>query len=210
MPALASRGVEVGIILALLLLSLHRSAVVFAAGTTGMAVALVGAAALLFAAGNRIVPVAQPLLILLLGWAGLSVRQAVESARRRAEIEKARQIAEHELDIGRKIQSGFLPADLPVPQGWQIAAHFQAIAQGQKVGQAFGHVQFQQCGPLAGCIPDDPLRRSVQRPDCDRRFPDSLLRFVDRARSISCLSASFRHLSRLNRLEAPHKRRPCE
>lgn len=129
MPALASRGVEVGIILALVLLSLHRSAVVFAAGTTGMAVALVGAAALLFAAGNRIVPVAQPLLILLLGWAGLSVRQAVESARKRAEIEKARQIAEHELDIGRKIQSGFLPADLPVPQGWQIAAHFQPALQ---------------------------------------------------------------------------------
>ncbi len=128
-PSLASRGVEAGIIIALILLSLHRSAVVFAAGTVGTAVALVGAAGLLFAAGNRIVPVAQPLLILLLGWAGISVRQAVENARRRAEIEKARQIAEHELDIGRKIQSGFLPADLPTPTGWQIAAHFQPALQ---------------------------------------------------------------------------------
>ncbi len=129
MPALASRGVEVGVIIALLLLSLHRSAVVFAASTAGMAVVLVGAAALLFAAANRIVPVAQPLLVLLMGWAGLSVRQAVENARKRAEIQKARQIAERELDIGRNIQSGFLPADLPTPKGWQIAAHFQPALQ---------------------------------------------------------------------------------
>ena len=90
---------------------------------------LVGAAGILFAAGNWIVPVAQPLLILLLGWAGVSVRQAVENAHKRAEIQRARQIAEHELDIGRKIQSGFLPADLPAPKGWQIAAHFQPALQ---------------------------------------------------------------------------------
>lgn len=128
-PALAARGIEAGVVIALMLLSLHRSAVVFAAGTAGMAVALVGAAGLLFAAGNRIVPVAQPLLILLLGWVGLSVWQAVENARRRAEIQKARQIAEHELDIGRTIQSGFLPAELPAPEGWQIAAHFQPALQ---------------------------------------------------------------------------------
>ncbi|MFO7706978.1 MAG: SpoIIE family protein phosphatase [Desulfobacterales bacterium] len=128
-PAVASRGIEIGILVALVLLSLHRSAVVFAAGTTGMAAVLVGSAGVLFAAANRIVPVAQPLLILLLGWAGLSVWQAVENARRRAEIQKARQIAEHELDIGRKIQSGFLPADLPAPKGWQIAAHFQPAMQ---------------------------------------------------------------------------------
>ncbi|MCU0559174.1 MAG: SpoIIE family protein phosphatase [Desulfobacterales bacterium] len=129
MPALASRGVEAGVIIALLLLSLHRSAVVFAAGTAGMAVVLVSAAGLLFAAANRIVPVAQPLLVLLMGWAGMSVWQAVENARRRAEIQKARQIAEHELEIGRKIQAGFLPAELPAPRGWQIAAHFQPARQ---------------------------------------------------------------------------------
>lgn len=128
-PAIGSIGLELGILTALIVLSLHRSAVVFAAGTTGMAVLLVGAAGLLFAAGNRIVPIAQPLLILLLGWTGLSVWQAVENARRRAEIQKARQIAEHELDIGRKIQSGFLPADLPAPKGWQVAAHFQPALQ---------------------------------------------------------------------------------
>jgi serine phosphatase RsbU (regulator of sigma subunit)/CHASE2 domain-containing sensor protein len=128
-PAPASRGVEAAVIIALLLLSLHRSAVVFAAGTAGLAVVLLGAAGILFAAGNWIVPVAQPLLILLLGWAGVSVRQAVENAHKRAEIQRARQIAEHELDIGRKIQSGFLPADLPAPKGWQIAAHFQPALQ---------------------------------------------------------------------------------
>lgn len=51
------------------------------------------------------------------------------SPRRAAEIERARQIAEHGLEIGRKIISGFLPAELPVPAGWEIAAHFQPAHQ---------------------------------------------------------------------------------
>ncbi|MCK7469827.1 MAG: SpoIIE family protein phosphatase [Desulfomicrobium escambiense] len=53
----------------------------------------------------------------------------LENARVRAEIERARQIAERELEIGRKIQTGFLPAALPVPPGWEIAAHFQPALQ---------------------------------------------------------------------------------
>jgi sigma-B regulation protein RsbU (phosphoserine phosphatase) len=34
--------------------------------------------------------------------------------------------AEHELEIGRRIQSGFLPATLPDVDGYEIAGHFQA------------------------------------------------------------------------------------
>ncbi len=30
-----------------------------------------------------------------------------------------------ELDIGRQIQAGFLPQDIPQPEGWSIAAHFE-------------------------------------------------------------------------------------
>jgi sigma-B regulation protein RsbU (phosphoserine phosphatase) len=32
---------------------------------------------------------------------------------------------EHDLQIGRQIQAGFLPETLPVPSGWQVAARFQ-------------------------------------------------------------------------------------
>lgn len=128
-PPFFFRGIEFTIVVWLILFSLHRSAVVFAAGTTGIAFAVAGAAGLFFIAGNRILPVAQPILLLLLGWAGLSVWNAVENARTRAELERARNLAEHELEIGRTIQAGFLPAILPVPDGWQIAAHFQPAMQ---------------------------------------------------------------------------------
>jgi serine phosphatase RsbU (regulator of sigma subunit) len=36
---------------------------------------------------------------------------------------------ERELEIGREIQSSFLPAALPQPPGWEIAVHFQAARQ---------------------------------------------------------------------------------
>ncbi|MBN1148240.1 MAG: SpoIIE family protein phosphatase [Anaerolineales bacterium] len=32
---------------------------------------------------------------------------------------------EHDLQVGRQIQSDFLPNDIPQPRGWEIAAHFQ-------------------------------------------------------------------------------------
>lgn len=36
---------------------------------------------------------------------------------------------ERELDIGREIQKGFLPRDLPVVEGWEIAAYFKAARE---------------------------------------------------------------------------------
>jgi serine phosphatase RsbU (regulator of sigma subunit) len=36
---------------------------------------------------------------------------------------------ERELEIGREIQSGFLPTVIPQPDGWQIQAHFQAARE---------------------------------------------------------------------------------
>jgi sigma-B regulation protein RsbU (phosphoserine phosphatase) len=36
-----------------------------------------------------------------------------------------REKAEHELQIGRQIQRGFLPEALPQPPGWELVAHFQ-------------------------------------------------------------------------------------
>jgi len=39
------------------------------------------------------------------------------------------QILEHELEIGRQIQAGFLPDELPEVPGWEIAAHFEAARE---------------------------------------------------------------------------------
>ncbi len=39
------------------------------------------------------------------------------------------QSLERELEIGRQIQQGFLPAELPAPPGWEIAARFQPASQ---------------------------------------------------------------------------------
>jgi len=36
---------------------------------------------------------------------------------------------ERELDIAREIQQGFLPAELPNVEGWELAAHFQAARE---------------------------------------------------------------------------------
>ena len=36
---------------------------------------------------------------------------------------------ERELEIGREIQKGFLPAELPSANGWEIAAHFAAARE---------------------------------------------------------------------------------
>lgn len=52
-----------------------------------------------------------------------------ENARLHEETERAKDLAEHELEIGRQIQSGFLPDKLPDIPGWEIAAHFQPARQ---------------------------------------------------------------------------------
>jgi serine phosphatase RsbU (regulator of sigma subunit) len=59
-------------------------------------------------------------LILLL--IGLGIEKAVLFAR----SERARKIAERDLEIGREIQSGFFPTLMPEAAGWELATHFQA------------------------------------------------------------------------------------
>jgi serine phosphatase RsbU (regulator of sigma subunit) len=63
---------------------------------------------------------------------------AILHARLDAGLEKKRlrdlekrylQSLERELEIGREIQTGFLPVATPQPDGWQIQAHFQAARE---------------------------------------------------------------------------------
>jgi sigma-B regulation protein RsbU (phosphoserine phosphatase) len=53
----------------------------------------------------------------------------LENARLHEKTERAKDKAEHELEIGRQIQAGFLPDKLPDIPGWEIAAHFQPARQ---------------------------------------------------------------------------------
>ncbi len=57
------------------------------------------------------------------------ISSVIENARLYEETEKARDAAESELEIGRKIQSGFFPDGVPRIPGWEFAIHFQSARQ---------------------------------------------------------------------------------
>jgi serine phosphatase RsbU (regulator of sigma subunit)/CHASE2 domain-containing sensor protein len=124
-----ARLLEILVLAAVGLLSLHRSAVVFTLGTFGIGIAyLTVAGAGLFLA-NVLLPIVRPILMSALALITLYVASALANARSWVETEKARQMAERELEIGRNIQAGFLPAVWPSPAGWEIAAYFKPARQ---------------------------------------------------------------------------------
>jgi sigma-B regulation protein RsbU (phosphoserine phosphatase) len=51
-----------------------------------------------------------------------SMSVALENARMWEQEHRYRQVLEREFEIGRNIQSGFLPQSIPQPKGWEIAA----------------------------------------------------------------------------------------
>jgi sigma-B regulation protein RsbU (phosphoserine phosphatase) len=57
------------------------------------------------------------------------IASAVDNARLYAQTEQALDVAERDLEIGREIQSGFLPETLPGIEGFEAMAHFQAARQ---------------------------------------------------------------------------------
>jgi sigma-B regulation protein RsbU (phosphoserine phosphatase) len=57
------------------------------------------------------------------------IATAVENARLYSQIEKALDVAERDLEIGRQIQSGFFPEFLPEIPEWEIAKHFHPARQ---------------------------------------------------------------------------------
>jgi serine phosphatase RsbU (regulator of sigma subunit) len=57
------------------------------------------------------------------------VATAISNARLFGEAQRARKLAERELEIGREIQTEFLPADLPKLDGWSLAARLHSARQ---------------------------------------------------------------------------------
>ncbi len=57
------------------------------------------------------------------------IASVIDNARLHQTVEKARDIAERELEIGRQIQTGFFPESMPQVPGWELFSYFQSARQ---------------------------------------------------------------------------------
>ncbi len=121
--------IELTLLLLVALLSFHRSAVFFTLGTVGVAGAYYCLAGLLVFQANILLPAVRPLLMVFFALITLQIASAVKNAHTHAATQRAREVAERDLEIGRKIQSGFFPSTLPAPTGWEISATFKPARQ---------------------------------------------------------------------------------
>jgi sigma-B regulation protein RsbU (phosphoserine phosphatase) len=80
------------------------------------------------------------------------IAAAIDNARLYARTESARDVAERDLEIGRQIQSGFFPENLPEVPGWEIVAHFEAARQ--VAGDFYDVFQFRNSNLTAFIIAD--------------------------------------------------------
>ena len=118
--------IEIGLLVTMLLLSLRFSSPLLSLGAVVTTGAYLGLAATGFIYGGVIFQFVRPLLVMAITLAFLLIGLGIEKALIFAQTERARKMAERELEIGRQIQSGFFPTALPAPQGWELSTHFQA------------------------------------------------------------------------------------
>ena len=117
--------IEIGILIIILLMSVRFSSPVLSLGTLSLAGAYIALAVLSFFYVGAIVQFARPLLMMLCALIFLLIGMGIEKALLFAKTERARKIAERELEIGREIQSGFFPTVLPELEGWELSTYFQ-------------------------------------------------------------------------------------
>jgi serine phosphatase RsbU (regulator of sigma subunit)/CHASE2 domain-containing sensor protein len=118
--------IEIGLLGVIFFLSMRFSSPVLSLQTVFMGAAYTVLAAGFFFYTGVIFQFVRPLAIMLSALGFLLIGLGIEKALLFSQTERARRIAERELEIGREIQSGFFPNVLPVPAGWQLATHFQA------------------------------------------------------------------------------------
>ena len=118
--------IELGLLAAVFLLALRFSSPGLTLGSMGLAGAYVSFAIFFFVSSGTIFSFIRPLVIIFTAAALLSIRIAIEKAVLFTQSERARRIAERELEIGREIQSSFFPTRLPKIDRWELVAHFQA------------------------------------------------------------------------------------
>ena len=120
---------QISLILAIAGLSLHRSTLLFCSATAAGTTLYVTVAALVFLQAGIMVDLASPLVLSGGALVALMVLRACENARALHLSDKQRSLVEKELDIGRSIQAGFLPAKLPEVAGWEMEAYFRPARQ---------------------------------------------------------------------------------
>jgi two-component system response regulator len=117
------------------------------------------------------------------------VREFQEIRRRRQEErerakERLREKIEHDVEIARDIQLGFLPSELPQPEGWEIAAFFRparevagdfydafTMSQGRRVGLVIADV----CDKGVGAALFMALIRSLTRAFAQQNYSLNLM-----------------------------------
>ena len=129
-PALIQMlGVELVLMGLIIFSSLYFATLRFSFSAVGIAALYSGTAVSMFLFSNLILNIVRPLMMIFFSMVSILVISAIENAKLFAESEKAREIAERDLEIGRQIQAGFFPEELPAISGWEVAAHFQAARQ---------------------------------------------------------------------------------
>ena len=126
LPQYGAVLIEICLLVLMIFLSLRFSSAALSLGTTVLTGAYLGLAAGFFFYGGVIFQFGRPLLIILSALAFLLFGLGIEKALLFAQTERARKMAERELEIGRQIQSGFFPTVMPTLRGWELATHFQA------------------------------------------------------------------------------------
>jgi sigma-B regulation protein RsbU (phosphoserine phosphatase) len=129
LPQFAAVLIEIGLLVLMITLSLRFSSPALSLVTVVLTGVYLCLAAVFFFYGGVIFQFVRPVLIIVFVLAFLLIGLGIEKALLFAQTERARKMAERELEIGRQIQTGFFPISLPAPQGWELATHFQAARQ---------------------------------------------------------------------------------
>ena len=126
LPGWVQLGIEITMLAGLFLLSMRFSSAPLALTSGTLGVLYMALAVVTFLSAGIIFQFARPIVLLLTAMTFLLIGLGIEKAVLFARSERARRIAERDLEIGREIQSGFFPTALPETAGWELATHFQA------------------------------------------------------------------------------------
>ena len=129
LPSFLILLIEIIILLVIAIMSFHRSALFFTLGSLGTAGTYLAIVVLFIMVENILFPIIRPLLLILFSMIIIHMVSAIENARSHADTKRAKEVAERDLEIGRKIQSGFFPKFLPSHPGWEIVAYFKPARQ---------------------------------------------------------------------------------
>lgn len=121
----------IGIILlcAVYLLSRLSSTPAFTLLSLGIIPLSLIVAALLFLNLGFITNVITPVIMVFTAFLAVQFFRTMESARNLRQSELKRSVFEREMEIGRQIQLGFFPENLPQMEGWELSAFFRPARQ---------------------------------------------------------------------------------